>query len=365
MLYVAPCRINEHLPPYVFAGCSYVIPLMLFDGKRNVLCSSERPKAPQGLPVSEALSNINVIIKGQNGADSAVRWEFVDTSCKIKGIRIHFPNRSLSQSCTIAIQGSPSLASAGNIVNVMGSYFDGSGEVDQPRTRNGSGFQNANFTSSLSDNSAVSVLHAKQSSHGPGRPPKSRTLNKVSVNLNVLLPVEVTPLKYMLRVTEKNSKGGIMLADNCEQEDASGQRDALGLCYNNVTWYKDEKGKENNFIDCSFEIVDREDRVQSDFNRGTEANLKVSLCYCKEENVIAGKAEGCSKWRNSVTEYATASQREEYLCEGESSGIAMRLAILGRLQIFILGPTLRRGFVRSCCSLLLLLLLLSFVCVLG
>merc|ERR1712072_1101404 len=98
-------------------------------------------------------------------------------------------------------------------------------------------------------------------------------------------------------------------------EDASGQRDALGLCYNNVTWCKDEKGKENNFIDCSFEIVDREDRVQSDFTRGTEANLKVSLCYCKEENVIAGKAEGCSKWRNSVTEYATASQREEYLCE--------------------------------------------------
>ena len=331
MLYIVPCRINEHLPPYVFAGCTYTIPLVVLDSKRRVLCSSEQPRPPDGLPIDEALSRCKVVIKEVKGGHDeakgsdgesvpAITWGFVDPNCKIKGFNLQFSNRSLSRPHTISIQGSAqdcgSSRGEGQVINLRGSYYDTTADSGHLNSR----YVNDNEPKDeLPQSSSGRSLRSQRSPRSPGRPPKSESLNKISVNLNVLLPVKVTPVKYMLRVTERNADGSILLADDCSDEKSCQDRNALGLLYNNISWYKDEKGRDTNFIDCNFELVDREDRVQgqADDLDGLELDLNISLYYCKEVSVTHLMTEGLSEESSATKGTDDGCHREYYLTSGE------------------------------------------------
>jgi len=175
-------RLNENLPPNVLAGKTYTLPLVVLDGKKKVLCSSNDPYiVDKGKSVASDFNRIlddcSVVVKTKNNKIATnVSTAQVDRSCPMKGFRVTFGETSVEQEFHISMQ-----------------------------------FK----------------------------------LESETLDTSACLPgVVVKSYKYLLQVTECDSKGTTLLSDNCENWKDADERDVLGLKYPNLTWYKDERGRE-------------------------------------------------------------------------------------------------------------------------
>ncbi|GMH68797.1 hypothetical protein TrST_g5817 [Triparma strigata] len=104
--------------------------------------------------------------------------------------------------------------------------------------------------------------------------------------------VTVTPVLYMLAVQEFTSKEEVFLPDGAEQDTDCGKRDEFGLKHFQLTWFKDERGRESNYIECRTCIADANGRIMPNT---LDLNLEYSLCYCKEEIILKNKGSDQKK----------------------------------------------------------------------
>ncbi|GMI17376.1 hypothetical protein TrLO_g9361 [Triparma laevis f. longispina] len=104
--------------------------------------------------------------------------------------------------------------------------------------------------------------------------------------------VTVTPVLYMLAVQEFTSKEDVFLPDGAEQDTDCGKRDEYGLRHFQLTWFKDERGRESNYIECRTCIADANGRIMPNT---VDLNLEYSLCYCKEEVILKNKGSDQKK----------------------------------------------------------------------
>jgi hypothetical protein len=232
-------RLNENLPANVLAGAEYQLPVMVLSSKNKVLSSSTEPSGTKGYG-KRIVGNIGRAI----------------------------------QSCTLLVRDKNNKEVPSSVVNT--SLVDESSPI-------------MGFKVKFMDSSAGGEFHISlRSTHNPEH-----------LDASLALPgIVVKSYKYLLRVTEYRSNGERLLGDLCEDTKNNDDRDQLGLKYPNLTWYKDEKGKESNFIECKLSVVDSHGECAD--HGDVVSSLSAVLFYCREESINKGKGDVMGK-KNAIT----------------------------------------------------------------